>query len=84
MRILSKHNGLECGVGRARRGGVTCGWECAVGRSEEAKEEEGEGEETGPGGVPRKTRTPQIDVGNNNWGKLVLTLVILETCTPVR
>ena len=45
-------------------GGVSCGWGCALGRSEEAEEEEEEkaGE---AGGVPRKTRTPQIDVGNN-------------------
>ena len=45
--------------------GVSSGWECALGRSEEAEEEE-ERELEGAGGVPRKTRTPQIDVGNKS------------------
>ena len=36
-------NGLECGVGRARRAGVSCGWECGLGRTEEADEDEEEG-----------------------------------------
>ena len=35
-------NGLECGVGRARGAGVSCGWECALGRTEETEEEEEE------------------------------------------
>ena len=38
--------------------------------SDQGAEGEGEvrrlGQETRAGGVPRKTRTPQIDVGNNN------------------
>ena len=40
---------------------MSCGWEGALGRSEEAEEEE-EGE---AGRVPRKTLTPQVDVGNS-------------------
>ena len=39
----SEANGLECGVGRARGAGVSGGWECALGRSEEAEEGEEEG-----------------------------------------
>ena len=38
----SDDNGLECGVGRARGAGVSGGWECALGRTEEAEEEEEE------------------------------------------
>ena len=40
----SEDNGLECGVGGARGGGVNCGWECALGRTEEAEVEKEEGE----------------------------------------
>ena len=39
----SEDNALECGVGPARGAGVSCGWECALGRTEEAGEEEEEG-----------------------------------------
>ena len=45
--------------------GVSCGWERALGRTNEAEEEEAEGGR-GAGSVPRKTKTPQIDVGKNN------------------
>ena len=38
----SQDNGLECGVGGARGGGVSCGRECALGRTEEAEEEDEE------------------------------------------
>ena len=43
----SDDNGLECGVGRARGAAVSGGWECALGRIEEADAEEEEGAREG-------------------------------------
>ena len=40
----SENTALECGVGGARGGGVSCGWEYPLGRTEEAEEEEEEEE----------------------------------------
>ena len=43
----SDDNGRECGVGRARGAAVSGGWECALGRIEEADAEEEEGAREG-------------------------------------